>query len=129
MPKLGLDNEKLMPCPSSPNCVSSQASDDSHFINPIRVNSPPSETKTQLISILEARPRTRITYQEANYIRAESVSRIFRFVDDIEFLLIEEDENRTLIHVRSASRLGYSDFDVNRKRVEQIRSAFPERDK
>jgi uncharacterized protein (DUF1499 family) len=48
---------------------------------------------------------------------------IFRFVDDVEFYI---DERANLIHFRSASRLGYSDMGVNRKRMETIRASFVE---
>jgi uncharacterized protein (DUF1499 family) len=41
------------------------------------------------------------------------------YVDDVEFAL---DEKSGTIQVRSASRLGIRDFDVNRKRVEAIRA-------
>lgn len=66
-------------------------------------------------------PRTRIRRDEAAYLHAEFRSLIFRFVDDVEFLL---DADAGVIHVRSASRLGYSDLGVNRRRVEAIRQAF-----
>ena len=46
---------------------------------------------------------------------------MFRFVDDLECRL--DAENR-VIHVRSASRVGYSDLGVNRKRVERLRARF-----
>jgi len=42
------------------------------------------------------------------------------FVDDLEFYFSKEN----VIQVRSASRLGYSDFGVNRKRVEKLRELF-----
>ena len=58
---------------------------------------------------------------EERYIHTEFTSAFFRFVDDVEFLL--DDGTRT-IHVRSASRVGYSDFGVNRRRVEELRSRF-----
>lgn len=58
---------------------------------------------------------------EDNYIRAEFVSKIFRFVDDVEFYFPDKKSKELLIHVRSASRVGYSDLGVNRKRIEQIR--------
>ncbi|WP_420597789.1 DUF1499 domain-containing protein [Neptuniibacter sp.] len=70
--------------------------------------------------------RATVTETEGNYIRVKFVSLIFRFVDDVEFLILEKGPNEVLIHVRSASRLGYSDFGVNRKRVEKIRSRFSE---
>jgi uncharacterized protein (DUF1499 family) len=43
------------------------------------------------------------------------------YIDDVEFAL---DTNASVIHVRSASRLGESDLGLNRKRVEAIRTAF-----
>ena len=49
------------------------------------------------------------------------VSKVFRFVDDVEFYFPDKNSNELLIHVRSASRIGYSDPGVNRKRIENIR--------
>jgi uncharacterized protein (DUF1499 family) len=46
-------------------------------------------------------------------------------VDDVEFVLAPEQR---LIHVRSAARLGYSDFGVNRKRAESLRAQFESAD-
>jgi uncharacterized protein (DUF1499 family) len=62
-----------------------------------------------------------VTVAEADYIHAEFRSLIFQFVDEVDFLFAAEGK---IIHVKSASRSGYSDFGTNRKRVEQIRSAF-----
>ena len=55
------------------------------------------------------------------YLHVEFTSAIFRFVDDVEFLF---DAGSGTIHMRSASRAGYSDFGVNRRRMEAIRSQF-----
>ena len=65
--------------------------------------------------------QSKIVVVEDNYIRAEFVSKIFRFVDDVEFYFPDKKSEELLIHVRSASRVGYSDLCVNRKRIEQIR--------
>ncbi len=46
------------------------------------------------------------------------------FVDDGEFLLAAE---QGLIQVRSASRMGYSDLGKNRRRLEEIRQQFNQR--
>jgi uncharacterized protein (DUF1499 family) len=54
----------------------------------------------------------------ADYLHAQSRSLLFRFVDDIEFQLRADEQ---LIAVRSASRIGYYDWGVNRRRVERIR--------
>jgi uncharacterized protein (DUF1499 family) len=66
-------------------------------------------------------PRTTIVTLEEDYIRAEFKSRIFGFVDDVEFWF---DDEQKVIHFRSASRVGYSDLGANRKRMEKIRERF-----
>jgi len=74
-------------------------------------------------------PRAKIVSVEDNYLHVEFRSAIFRFVDDVEFLVVIPEEQRPTeqrIHFRSASRVGYSDFGVNRRRMEQIRRAFGE---
>jgi uncharacterized protein (DUF1499 family) len=43
------------------------------------------------------------------------------FVDDLEFYFPREE---SVIHLRSAARLGESDLGVNRRRLEQIRLAL-----
>lgn len=118
---VGTYNKRLMPCPSSPNCVSSHETEASHFVEPIRYTVSRKQAWEAVISILEDFPRTRVAIIHDNYIHAEFRSRIFRFVDDMEFLF---DEDAPLIHIRSASRVGYSDMGVNRKRVEAIRERF-----
>ena len=122
MPKLGLNNGNLMDCPDTPNCVNSQAKDDKHFIQAIVFIGKSKEAKARILKILDEMKRTKIVVAEDNYIRAEFVSTLFRFVDDIEFYFPETEGKETTIHVRSASRVGILDFGVNRKRVEQFRS-------
>ncbi len=62
-----------------------------------------------------------IVTNEPDYIYAQCTTKLLKFTDDIEFWL---DRNAGVIQVRSASRLGKKDFDVNRKRVEAIRAQF-----
>ncbi len=119
--KLGLKNSKLAACPTSPNCVSSDASDAKHRIDPFLLTAPPAEVWQKVQSSVAALPRTKIVIVEGNYLRAECRSAVFGFVDDLE-LHLRPDEMR--IAVRSEARLGYSDFGVNRKRVEALRSEF-----
>lgn len=83
------------------------------------------EAKNRLLEILQSEKRTTITTVQQDYIRAEVSSAIFHFVDDIEFYFtVDPLSEKALIHIRSASRIGYSDFGVNRKRVERIRGKF-----
>ena len=63
---------------------------------------------------------TLITTEDA-YLCAEFKSKTMRYTDDFE---ARADDAASVIHVRSASRLGKRDFDVNRQRVELIRAKF-----
>jgi uncharacterized protein (DUF1499 family) len=109
---------QLAPCPSSPNCVSTQAQDQEHSIAPIRYQKSRSEAKEELKEIVRSLPRTRLVEGNETYLHYEFTSLLLRFVDDVEFLF--DDEAKT-IHFRSASRIGHSDFGVNRRRMEEIR--------
>jgi len=124
MPNLGINNSKLAPCPKTPNCVSSQAHDEEHYIEPIHYEVTQQEARDRLMQIIQSEKRTSILTDHSNYIRVEFTSALFRFVDDIEFYFPNEESEEKVIHVRSASRVGSSDFGVNRKRIERIRSKF-----
>jgi len=64
-----------------------------------------------------AMPRATVVSEKENYLYAEFRSKLLGYVDDVEFFY---DGNA--IQVRSASRLGRRDFNVNRNRVEQLRA-------
>lgn len=121
-PTLGVETGTLIPCPTNPNCVNSQVSDNEHFIEPIIVNKTQLQTKEQLIEILLDTKNAEIKAVKDDYVRVEFVSVVFRFVDDVEFYFPATNSKQTTIHVRSASRVGRSDFGVNRKRIEAIRN-------
>jgi len=91
----GLVEGMLSKCPNKPNCVCSEQKDDAkHYIDPIII---------------------------PNYLAATFTSAIFRFVDDLE---IRIDSTQKVIHIRSASRVGYSDMGVNKKRTELLKKLF-----
>jgi uncharacterized protein (DUF1499 family) len=119
--QIGVAANRLAPCPDSPNCVSSQSEDKRHAIEPFRYEGAAETAMQALIDVIREMKRARIKTAQERYIHAEFTSFLFRFVDDVEFLL---DKGAKTIHVRSASRVGYSDLGVNRKRVEAIRSRF-----
>jgi len=118
---LGVRDGKLAPCPSSPNCVSSQSTDKDHAVQPLPYFSTTPEAIAGLRKIILQMKRTKIITETNSYLHAEFASALWHFVDDVEFSF---DDHAKLIQVRSASRLGYSDFGVNRKRVEAIRAAW-----
>jgi uncharacterized protein (DUF1499 family) len=112
---------RLLICPDSPNCVSSQSGDPRHAIAPLLYEGTAEKARAMLIQAVLGMKRSHIVISEELYLHAEFTSAFFRFVDDVEFLL---DDGKKLIHVRSASRVGSFDFGVNRKRVEEIRTRF-----
>lgn len=124
VPKLGLMDGQLTPCPSNPNCVSSQAADKEHYIQPISFTGTPQDAHDKLLQTVNALEQTKVTVVQENYIRVEFTSKIFRFVDDVEFYFPATNTEQIIINVRSASRIGYSDLGANQKRIEQIRIQF-----
>lgn len=106
---------RFAPVPASPNCVSSRApqSDDQHYIAPLRGVSL-EQVKAAALNL----PRTTVKEEADGYVHLVCTTAILRFKDDLE-LEAEGD----VVHVRSASRVGYGDLGVNRKRVESLRTA------
>ncbi len=113
---IGLINGRLAPCPESPNCVSSFATDETHRIEPLTA------TLADVEQVLRGLDEANIIEVADGYLYAEFTSRIMGFVDDVEF---QADPASGLINVRSASRLGYGDFGANRSRIESIRASLP----
>jgi len=117
---LGAVNGMLARCKTSPNCVSSQTDrqqDPGHYIEPLQAGSDPLRTWSALRRLLADMSRVNVVSDRVGYLYAEFSTPLMGFVDDVEFLQAGE-----FIHVRSASRLGRSDFGVNRARIEAIRS-------
>jgi uncharacterized protein (DUF1499 family) len=120
---LGWREGKLAAAPASPNCVSSQAdeSDGEHWIEPLRFDGDPTHAWRAATDAAKALPGAAVVEDRADYLWIECTSRLFRFVDDLELALAPAEHR---IEVRSASRIGWSDFGVNRKRVEALRDGF-----
>ena len=118
---LGVRGGELAPVPESSNCVSSMTEKPAYAIEPIDVagvDRPLEQLKQAIKSTI---PRAKLITEEGDYLYYEFTSLIFRFVDDGEFLL---DRDAEVIHIRSSSRVGYSDMGTNRKRIEKIRAAM-----
>ena len=108
------------PCPDKPNCVSTKSSLSLHKIDLLIYEGSPQEARKRLLNVIKSMPRTQISRDKDNFIHAEFTSKIFQFVDDVEFYF----ESPGTIHFRSASRVGHSDMGVNRDRMEEIRRLF-----
>jgi uncharacterized protein (DUF1499 family) len=114
---LGVAASRLAPCPSSPNCVSSDAQDSAHLVAAFALAMPAGDAWPAVGSSVKNLPRTRIITETSDYLHAECASAVFGFVDDLELHLRRAEG---VIAVRSASRLGYSDLGVNRRRIENL---------
>jgi uncharacterized protein (DUF1499 family) len=117
----GIVDGKFYACPNTPNCVSTQATDSQHKMDPIKYSGSLSDAKARIIDIINSLKRSRIITDENSYIHIEFRTATFRFVDDVEFLF---EDSEKIIHFRSRARLGYSDMGVNRKRMEKISNIF-----
>ncbi len=109
----------LLTCPDSPNCVSSfeDKMDKEHYIRPYQISGENLSAWNSLKKSIQATEDAKLINTEKGYIYAEYTSSVFQFVDDVEFML---DTSGNQIHLRSASRIGYSDLGANRKRLNEL---------
>lgn len=112
------EDRPLAPCPDAPNCVSSLAADPARAVEPIPYAVSRPEAVEALKTAMGSLPRARLTAQKESKLRFECRSRLFGFIDEVDFWL---DDATKLVHVRSAARSGWYDFGVNRSRVERLR--------
>lgn len=116
-------HRELTHCPDTPNCVCSIDNDRIHGIDPISFHGSQEEAEEKIKNVVSSMERSKIVKTTGDYVHAEFKSRLFGFVDDVEFYI---DDKGGIIHVHSESRTGVYDFGVNRKRVENIRQKFQE---
>ena len=116
---------RLSSCPESPNCVSTQATNNRHKIDAFRLKGDFSKNWPEIQLVVAALPRSVVVKAYETYLHATFKSRVFQFVDDLELLL---NPLNGIISIRSAAQTGYWDFGVNRRRVEQLRHELQGRD-
>ncbi len=122
---LGVHAGKLKQPSETANSVSSQALQwaghaqrEQAHIAPLAVRGDASTTMARLQALLQAEPGVTIVDSRSDYLYVRFETRFMKFVDDVEFWF---DAGSGVIQVRSASRLGRSDFGVNRRRIEDLR--------
>ncbi len=116
-----VDAPNFNACPRSPNCVSSKSPRGNQFVRPFTYSAAAHEAYQALVDILSVEKQARIIVMDKDYIHAEFVSKYLHFVDDVEFSF---EPDQPVVHIRSASRSGYYDFGVNRRRTERLRHLF-----
>lgn len=119
-PVLGLDGGKLLPCPGTPNCVCSEYPDSRAYIDPLAFTMATGDAWRTIKRAVKDMGGD-IKMEHVDYLHASFTTRLFRYIDDVELRL---DVHDNVIHVRSASRVGTSDFGANKKRVKRMRALF-----
>lgn len=117
-PVLGHRDGQLAPLPDSPNCVSTQTDQESKRMDPLPWAGDAERTLRLLAEISEAAGGD-VTEQSEVYLRLEFRTRIMGYVDDVEWLL-DDDQ----VHFRSSSRVGYWDMGVNRRRMQKLSQRY-----
>ena len=118
---LGLSKGQLIECGKNPNCVSSQTTQSSMRIAPINASDTPELTWLMLRDLVETIPQAILITENETYRHYQFTTPLMGFIDDVELLY---DRKKQLIQVKSASRVGQSDFGANRKRVELLREGL-----
>ncbi|GJL82353.1 MAG: hypothetical protein DHS20C01_19870 [marine bacterium B5-7] len=116
----GLVDGRLLPCPDTPNCVNSDSDHGDDVIQPLSFTGEPNDAFKRARAAVIKTGGT-LQSEGLKYLHATYVSTLFRFVDDLELRL---DRQAGVIHIRSASRIGRSDFGANARRVKRLRKAF-----
>ena len=125
---LGVRDGRLKPPALTPNSVSSQADlypnhPQQAFasIQPLKFSGDADPAMARLVALLHNTKGMVVIAQEPEYVYAQSTTALLKFTDDVEFAV---DREAHVVHVRSASRIGRKDFNVNRARIETIRAQF-----
>lgn len=81
---------------------------------------PPGELMRRFMSVATAAPRVAVLEEDQAGHRVDLIQRsaLLRFPDTITAEFIPLDDGRSTLAVYSRSRYGYSDFGVNKKRIE-----------
>ncbi len=105
-----------------PNYVSSLPEEpEPNRIDPLIASNDPETAWAAALDAVQSLDKATVVTKTESYLHAEVRSSFFNFVDDLELQLVSEERK---IHLKSASRVGYSDLGANRNRIEKVRSRF-----
>jgi len=115
------DRQRLAPCPERPNCVSTEAADAGHRMEPIPFSGSVEFAMKRLVEVVEGMPGAEVKLRKDDYLHAEFTSGVFGFVDDVDLVI---DPAAGVIRFRSASRTGHWDLGANRRRMNALRRRY-----
>lgn len=119
--RTGLSDNQFIACPDTPNCVSSMTADNAHKIEALSLSDNPALSLDSIAALIKQQTNTQIVTLESGYLHATYKTKVLGFIDDVEMLQLPQSD---VIEVKSASRLGRSDFGINRKRIEELRNTL-----
>ena len=120
----GLSAGELAQCGSKPNCVCSEHNEkDDFYIEPLVFKPEAADPLATMKTVIQEMGGE-VVNEADDYLATTFTSGIFRFVDDVEVRL---DKKNSVLHIRSASRVGHSDMGANRKRLEELRGLFAQK--
>jgi len=120
-PELGVENGLFKPLSSKPNGVSTQAKDESKFVEPFPFSGNLEETKKLLKEVCQSYGDVKVIKEETDYMHIVFTTGTMKYNDDVEFYF---DEKNQLVHYRSESRIGYSDMGLNRERYDVLSLSY-----
>ena len=99
------------PCPGTPNCV----------IHSAEYDIPHSD----LYDLVVAAIKKMDPHQHSSDIDSGRIDAVFRiplfgFKDDVKIAVQKTDNAKSVVHVKSASRMGYGDLGVNSRRIKRF---------
>lgn len=118
---LGVNNGQLAQMPNKPNAVSSQTEEKDKKVEALEFKGNLKDSKDQVVKAIENYGNAKIIKNESNYMYVVFTTGIMKYHDDVEFYF---DELKKLIHIRSASRIGYSDMGLNRERYNKLKEFY-----
>lgn len=113
--------KSLKPLKGSPNAVSTQTSIEALRMDPLPYGRDREQTVETIKMVMGQLPRAELVEETTDTLRYVLTTKLMRFKDDVDFLF---DDEMKQVEFRSASRLGHSDFGVNRRRMEDVSERY-----
>lgn len=121
VPELGVESGQLKPVSKKPNNVSTQATDEEKRVAPLPIKSTTAETMSAIKKAVNQYGGAEVKTETEDYLYVIFTTNLMKYHDDAEFWI---DQANGVVHFRSASRAGYSDMGLNRKRYDAIAELY-----
>ena len=109
---------------TNPNFVSSKSKISERYLEPILLpeDIDPNSAFKMILDLAEKQKGWKLVNSGDQWAHFECSTQWMNFVDDLAMKLNFKEEKQWVIDIKSASRLGYSDLEANRKRIEKFKA-------